>query len=749
MISPPFPTSRSGHRCVCVAFSFPSYVPLSSLGRLLASRPDPNLLDGACWASWPGWVHLSLWLRLALEAGVPPRSLPPRQCSCLHDDLPRVCVSASAAHERELGRSMSGVWSNQCREEPRDQTGQASKRGGERGKEQEGYWVGRGHWIFAVLEPQAGGFQVTQWQSQWQQMLVRRRKLLATTTIARKPVSGSNTWSLVRSNWRRGDLSAFLGASRRVCTDSRFARGSSHVCNKGRFIINYELARLPSQPAPLSSTFPLLNMEVANFSSALTQASRAESPQWLAASAKRDLGLVLPDGTTLSLVVGFPDISPASHSSQTSSRSAQGADGKTNTASGGGSSSSSSPLGHDLVAVHVALQKQLHQAGASYPNAAGRDGDASSAVGRQPMSDLLPVGGFPFALQCRPPKKKFHRPEDEPDDNTLPGRSSRFALAQLDTSKVHPDWSLAEKLAYVWAQLYVIVSMLPAEEAFNVAIASNTTGTEAEPDGTDSSINEDIVQGLLDANVAIEHPVKSTIPGIRMLILFRSTFWQNASPFTRPPWLLTLGHGTKSLTGHITTTIPDVYTLTRGVYHPQRPRKPTPADGPLYTRYVMELGETLSFEAVSSKDEAFVDLFTKWHADERVNAGWRQRGTKDQQRTYLAKLEASADVLPLVAKWNGVPFGYIEAYWAKESNIGTYYSAGDYDRGMHVLVGDSRFRGPHRVRSWMGSAFHMLFCLDPRTERVVLEPRASNAKMINYVTMCGAHVEKVSHPTIL
>lgn len=189
---------------------------------------------------------------------------------------------------------------------------------------------------------------------------------------------------------------------------------------------------------------------------------------------------------------------------------------------------------------------------------------------------------------------------------------------------------------------------------------------------------------------------------------------------------------------------PTSYTITRNIYHPQRPHKHTASDGPLYTRYILELGETLTFEVASSKDDAFVKKFTEWHNSSRVSAGWRQKGSEADQRRYLQDVEESDATIGLVGKWNGQPWGYVEVYWAKESNIGPYYDAGDYDRGFHALVGEEHFRGPHRVRTWMGSVIHMMFLMDVRTQRVVLEPRASNHKMINYAQMCGGHVEKVS-----
>lgn len=50
--------------------------------------------------------------------------------------------------------------------------------------------------------------------------------------------------------------------------------------------------------------------------------------------------------------------------------------------------------------------------------------------------------------------------------------------------------------------------------------------------------------------------------------------------------------------------------------------------------------------------------------------------------------------------------------------------------GIHMLVGSGAHRGPHRIRAWMPSLVHYCFLADPRTERVVAEPNAKNAKII-------------------
>jgi RimJ/RimL family protein N-acetyltransferase len=126
----------------------------------------------------------------------------------------------------------------------------------------------------------------------------------------------------------------------------------------------------------------------------------------------------------------------------------------------------------------------------------------------------------------------------------------------------------------------------------------------------------------------------------------------------------------------------------------------------------------------------------------RVAAFWELSGSREEHAAYLERLRTDAHILPLIGRFDGEPFGYFEAYWAKEDRIAPFYDAGDYDRGLHMLVGEARFRGPERVAAWLSSLAHYLFLDDPRTEHVVSEPRADNARMIDYLASRGFYKAK-------
>jgi hypothetical protein len=55
----------------------------------------------------------------------------------------------------------------------------------------------------------------------------------------------------------------------------------------------------------------------------------------------------------------------------------------------------------------------------------------------------------------------------------------------------------------------------------------------------------------------------------------------------------------------------------------------------------------------------------------------------------------------------------------------------NYDRGIHLLVGEQEFRGSHRVAIWLSALVHHCFVSDMRTEAVYLEPRVDNTKYVS------------------
>ena len=202
----------------------------------------------------------------------------------------------------------------------------------------------------------------------------------------------------------------------------------------------------------------------------------------------------------------------------------------------------------------------------------------------------------------------------------------------------------------------------------------------------------------------------------------RTLFWQLPQPW--------LGRA-------MTDSYPQQMVLSDGKRHPLRPVKPR---GEVYRRFDARLGAWISLRVVEIETD--LERFNRWQNSARVASFWEEQGSLEQHRAYLEKLQADPHTLTLIGCFDDQPFAYFEAYWAKEDRISPFYDTGDYDRGIHMLVGEEHHRGPHKVASWLSALVHYLFLDDPRTRRVVAEPRADNAKMIGYMQIQRFHCEK-------
>lgn len=202
----------------------------------------------------------------------------------------------------------------------------------------------------------------------------------------------------------------------------------------------------------------------------------------------------------------------------------------------------------------------------------------------------------------------------------------------------------------------------------------------------------------------------------------RSLFWQLPQPWLGQPFA---------------GVYPQQMQLTDGKRHPRRAPKPR---GEVYRRFDARLGAWVSLRTLEIDQD--LERFNRWQNNPRVLNFWQEGGSLQQHRDYLSKLDADPHSLTLIGCFDAQPFAYFEAYWAKEDRIAPFYAVDDYDRGIHMLVGEEQHRGPHKVASWLSALVHYLFLDDPRTQRVVAEPRADNGKMIGYMHDQCFHCEK-------
>jgi len=188
--------------------------------------------------------------------------------------------------------------------------------------------------------------------------------------------------------------------------------------------------------------------------------------------------------------------------------------------------------------------------------------------------------------------------------------------------------------------------------------------------------------------------------------------------------------------------VPLRYTLSDGKRHPIRPRKER---GTAYQRFIPWLGKTFSFRAINIDQD--LPLIHRWMNEPAVAKVWQEEGDLEKHRAYLTAIEKDPHMQSLIACLDDEPFGYFEVYWAKENRIAPFYDADDFDRGWHVLIGEPSFRGKDFATAWLTSISHYLFLADPRTRRVVGEPRADHAQQLRNLDKSGyAKVKEFDFP---
>ncbi|KAI5918395.1 acyl-CoA N-acyltransferase [Camillea tinctor] len=297
------------------------------------------------------------------------------------------------------------------------------------------------------------------------------------------------------------------------------------------------------------------------------------------------------------------------------------------------------------------------------------------------------------------------------------------------------DGETPPTLGQAWLLIYVLFTIRPAMEGFRLDLSGKG--------------REGLAAQLKAVLLAVDHPIASGLTD--ELLVLRSTFWQGAgSPFgPRTAWIPEDASSVaaplpKPLSAYPLTPAEHQMTNEPGsvlTWHPRRPAKPRPGSV-IYSRWIPHLRETFSMVALDYTDDEHLGLFHTWQNDPRVSQGWNETGTLDQHREYLRKAHDDPHQITILARFEDTYFAYFEVYWAKEDRLGAYYSAGDFDRGRHSLVGDIRFRGPHRVTAWWSSLMHYLFLDDPRTTEVVGEPKYTNSSVLAYDFIHGFGLDK-------
>ena len=210
-------------------------------------------------------------------------------------------------------------------------------------------------------------------------------------------------------------------------------------------------------------------------------------------------------------------------------------------------------------------------------------------------------------------------------------------------------------------------------------------------------------------------------PGAEPQVVVREALLQRARP-----WLHDRGERVD----------PAVRVTTHGVEHPLRPRVPA---GLLYRRRCAGIDKVFSLHRFDPAQH--LDLFVAWMNDPAVAEFWEQAWPRARLHEYVQERLHDPHTTPLIGCFDDVPFAYFESYWAKEDRLGAHYDAGDHDRGYHMAVGDERFRFRGYGRHWFLAMAHFSFLDEPRTQRLVGEPRVDQARVRSWGETTAWRVE--------
>lgn len=196
------------------------------------------------------------------------------------------------------------------------------------------------------------------------------------------------------------------------------------------------------------------------------------------------------------------------------------------------------------------------------------------------------------------------------------------------------------------------------------------------------------------------------------------------------------------LRGPTSATAPDAM-LSPGVRESLR-RGPGNATPPSFSDSVVPTFKGLKVDDTEASNLSDVELLHKWMNDERVSYSWGEQGPQSHQEDFLKHCLTSKHSFPVIGSFDNKPFGFFEIYWVKEDRLYPHLGGqvDDWDRGLHCLVGEQEFRGPHRVKVWLSALVHYCWLADLRTNVVMMEPRVDNEKLKKYCEEVGFYKER-------
>ncbi|KAI0646413.1 acyl-CoA N-acyltransferase [Trametes meyenii] len=320
----------------------------------------------------------------------------------------------------------------------------------------------------------------------------------------------------------------------------------------------------------------------------------------------------------------------------------------------------------------------------------------------------------------------------------------KFPLLELRPPTPGASFTIAD----FWVLIYTLHTLFHAQETIPIVLSPEIKNVP------------ELDEYLLTSGLARKRhtlPDDTSSAAEPEYFLPREMFWQGAgtTSYHTRGWLQ--GQAARLAAGPFPYTQSFTRTSLVIAAHPLRPPKPRQGEV-LYRRYIPSLGQMVEFahfdldgvsgplvECEGEQVSLHLATFHRWHNSDHVNRGWGERGPLSKHREYVSGLMADPGVVPVMMSWDGELMGYSEMVYIKENHVAPYVPGGawDYDRGLHVLVGEEKFRGIHRSLGWFTAIHHLLFLSDLRTERVIGEPKAVNAAVIKLSEAAHMNVQTI------
>ncbi len=152
------------------------------------------------------------------------------------------------------------------------------------------------------------------------------------------------------------------------------------------------------------------------------------------------------------------------------------------------------------------------------------------------------------------------------------------------------------------------------------------------------------------------------------------------------------------------------------------------SDGILY-QSELKNGWCLSYERFNL--DKHLEIFHKWHNQDYVSNFWEMNFSIEKLQKHIEDIYKNPYHEAVILNIDNQPVGYYEVYWATEDRIAPFCSPKEFDRGIHLLIGEKKYL---KTTLAYESIFHIskfLFEFDDRTQNIWGEPRADNKAILH------------------